>query len=80
MRFCGVTFSNEIGTIAHASKPYAGRVTGLEAGADDHCTKPFDAQELCRRLRAGRRILHVQDELISEREALRRGLGEDLDR
>jgi len=32
-------------------------VTGMEAGADDYLTKPFNAQELRVRLFAGRRVL-----------------------
>jgi two-component system cell cycle response regulator len=46
-------------------------LTGLESGADDYLTKPFDAQELRARLHVGRRILDLQDTLIATREELR---------
>ena len=46
-------------------------IEGMEAGADDYVTKPFDAPELNVRLRAGRRILDLQAELVAAREALR---------
>lgn len=46
-------------------------VEGMDAGADDYITKPFNTHELRVRLRAGRRILDLQEELVRAREALR---------
>jgi two-component system, cell cycle response regulator len=43
----------------------------MEAGADDYLVKPFDELELKARLMVGRRILDLQEELISAREAMR---------
>jgi len=46
-------------------------IEGMDAGADDYLTKPFNAHELRVRIRAGRRILDLQEELLQAREALR---------
>jgi two-component system, cell cycle response regulator len=44
---------------------------GLESGADDYLTKPFNAAELRARLHIGQRILKLQKGLIDTREELR---------
>src|SRR5215475_12605006 len=46
-------------------------IEGMESGADDYLTKPFDQHELKVRLRAGTRIIELQKELVTTREALR---------
>ena len=46
-------------------------IEGMEAGADDYLRKPFAAEELRVRMRAGRRILELQAELVAAREKLR---------
>ncbi|MBV8732555.1 MAG: diguanylate cyclase [Acidobacteriia bacterium] len=46
-------------------------VEALDAGADDYLTKPFNSSELRARLRAGRRIVELQAQLLEAQEALR---------
>jgi two-component system, cell cycle response regulator len=46
-------------------------VEGLESGADDYLTKPFNPQELKARIRVGLRLLDLEDNLVQAREAMR---------
>jgi two-component system cell cycle response regulator len=47
------------------------RVAAMEAGADDFLIKPFDAIDLKARLFAGKRILELQEQLLTAQESLR---------
>ena len=53
-------------------------IEGLESGADDYLTKPFDQHELKVRLRAGTRIIDLQRELLAAREELREQATKDF--
>jgi two-component system, cell cycle response regulator len=49
----------------------------MQAGADDYLVKPFDALELKARLLVGKRILDLQEQLVSAREAMRHAATHD---
>ncbi len=46
------------------------KVEGLELGADDYITKPFQYPELVARVRAGKRIVDLQTELLESNKRL----------
>ena len=46
------------------------KIDCLEAGADDFLVKPCDPEELEQRLRAGRRLIDLQDELLGKNKEL----------
>jgi diguanylate cyclase (GGDEF)-like protein len=52
-------------------------LVGLEAGADDFLAKPVAPEELRARLRAGQRIVELQERLIAAREERRRHADRD---
>jgi diguanylate cyclase (GGDEF)-like protein len=46
------------------------KIEGLELGADDYVTKPFQYPELLARIRAGKRIVDLQKELVETNKRL----------
>jgi len=46
------------------------KVEGLDFGADDYITKPFQYPELLARVRAGQRIVDLQNELVEKNQRL----------
>jgi two-component system cell cycle response regulator len=57
-------------TLLTAKESKENIVTGMEAGADDYITKPFDMHELRVRVRAGERIVQLQSELLDAKKKL----------
>jgi DNA-binding response OmpR family regulator len=51
-------------------------VIGLNAGANDYLTKPFNAGELCARVEVGRRMVEMQDELAAKVKELQYALND----
>lgn len=49
-------------------------IAGLEAGASDYLTKPFNAGELRARVEVGRRMIEMQDVLADKVEELRKAI------
>jgi two-component system sensor histidine kinase/response regulator len=57
--------TNRLGVIMlTAKKAVQDKVTGLEVGADDYLTKPFDMPELLARVKAQLRLRELQEKLI----------------
>jgi diguanylate cyclase (GGDEF)-like protein len=61
-----------------AKKTTEETVEGMESGADDYIVKPFHELELQVRLRAGKRIVDLQMDLLNAREELRERAEKDL--
>ena len=52
-------------------------IEALDAGADDFLTKPFNVGELRARLKAGERVLALQDDLLRSQEVLKHEAAHD---
>jgi phosphoserine phosphatase RsbU/P len=51
-------------------------IAGLDAGADDYLSKPFDPGELRARVDAGRRMIEMQDRLSAQVKELQKAVDE----
>lgn len=53
-------------------------LTAMQAGVDDYLAKPFDESELRARILVGKRVLELQQELISARDSMRHSATHDF--
>jgi sigma-B regulation protein RsbU (phosphoserine phosphatase) len=51
-------------------------IEGLDAGADDYITKPYDRTELQARVRAGKRVIELERSLRQKNEELSKALAQ----
>ncbi len=76
----GLEICRRLGEISSGNPPYVILLTargeksdvvqGLEAGAADYVSKPYDNEELQARIRVGQRMLELQSHLVEARDAL----------
>lgn len=82
----GVEVCRRVRALSAAAPPYlilltakSGKgdvVTGLDAGASDYLTKPFDRAELRARVQVGARVLELQDKLAARARELEAALSQ----
>ena len=61
-----IIYENNDGAAAPSNFDKEHLFTGLEAGADEYLTRPFNAHELRLRLRSAKRLLNREDELLED--------------
>lgn len=76
----GIEVCQRIRSCEHENPPYliiltargetSSIVKGLDAGANDYMTKPYNHEELLARLRTGQRMIKLQTELVAAKQAL----------
>jgi diguanylate cyclase (GGDEF)-like protein len=59
-----IIYENNVGAAGQTKFDKEHLFTGLEAGADEYLTRPFNALELQLRLRSAKRLLNREDELL----------------
>jgi DNA-binding response OmpR family regulator len=51
-------------------------VSGLDAGANDYLSKPYNNEELIARIRVGKRMLEIQDQLSEKLDELKEAMAQ----